>query len=681
MGREQELELVRSALKAGVLPFQALYMYGPGGVGKTSFLFEVSYLCHEAGASAVYLDGRTIEASPDGLYATLRGALGLPANEDPLQAIAHATGRRLVLLDTYEKLQPLDTWLSEVFLRELPENAVLIVAGRNPPSLAWRRQPGWQSMIQALPLRNLGPVESRAYLSKRSIPQEQHLAVLQFTHGHPLALSLVADTYAQRPGFQFRPEEAPDVVRLLLELLVQQVPGQAHRAALEACAIVKFTTEDLLAQMLEVQQGHDLFEWLRGLSFIESGPLGLFPHDLAREVLAADVRWRNPDWYAELHRRARGHYLARIQKGQRHEQQLALIDYIFLHRDNAVVRPFFQSQERGGSLADTMRAGDVPLLVEMVARHEGEASARIAERWLARQPQGALVFRDAEHQPLGFLLTVALHQASPEDLQGDPGAQAAMRYLEQRAPLRPGEASSIFRFWMARDTYQGVSHVQSMAFVNMVRHYLTTASLAFTFIPCSQPELWAAVFAYAELQRLPEADFQVDGRTYGVYGHDWRAMPPLAWLDLLAQREVAAAPQAAPPPPATLSLVVLSQADFAAAVRDALGRMARPSTLEGNPLLRSRLVVSRAGADVGKDARVAALQALLTETVELMGASPKEQRYHQALYHTYVKPTPSQEKAAELVDVPYSSFRRHLKEGIVRVTDVLWHHEIGAGEQ
>jgi len=109
--------------------------------------------------------------------------------------------------------------------------------------------------------------------------------------------------------------------------------------------------------------------------------------------------------------------------------------------------------------------------------------------------------------------------------------------------------------------------------------------------------------------------------------------------------------------------------------------MARPSTLEGNPLLRSRLVVSRAGADVGKDARVAALQALLTETVELMGASPKEQRYHQALYHTYVKPTPSQEKAAELVDVPYSSFRRHLKEGIVRVTDVLWHHEIGAGEQ
>ena len=37
-------------------------------------------------------------------------------------------------------------------------------------------------------------------------------------------------------------------------------------------------------------RGAELFEWLRNLSFIESGPLGLFPHDLAREALVADLR-------------------------------------------------------------------------------------------------------------------------------------------------------------------------------------------------------------------------------------------------------------------------------------------------------------------------------------------------------------------------------------------------------
>jgi hypothetical protein len=37
------------------------------------------------------------------------------------------------------------------------------------------------------------------------------------------------------------------------------------------------------------------------LSFVELSREGLFPHDLAREALVADLRWRNPDWNMELH--------------------------------------------------------------------------------------------------------------------------------------------------------------------------------------------------------------------------------------------------------------------------------------------------------------------------------------------------------------------------------------------
>jgi len=35
--------------------------------------------------------------------------------------------------------------------------------------------------------------------------------------------------------------------------------------------------EALLAQMAKEADVHELFEWLRGLSFIESGQVGLFP--------------------------------------------------------------------------------------------------------------------------------------------------------------------------------------------------------------------------------------------------------------------------------------------------------------------------------------------------------------------------------------------------------------------
>ena len=70
----------------------------------------------------------------------------------------------------------------------------------------------------------------------------------------------------------------PRISRLLLERFVQKVPGPAHRAALEACALARVTTEALLAQMLtqagastlpsdpmSPQGTHELFEWLRGL--------------------------------------------------------------------------------------------------------------------------------------------------------------------------------------------------------------------------------------------------------------------------------------------------------------------------------------------------------------------------------------------------------------------------------
>ena len=45
------------------------------------------------------------------------------------------------------------------------------------------------------------------------------------------------------------------------------------------------TTEALLRDALEREDAHELFSWLRELSFMESGPDGVLPHDLARDAL------------------------------------------------------------------------------------------------------------------------------------------------------------------------------------------------------------------------------------------------------------------------------------------------------------------------------------------------------------------------------------------------------------
>jgi hypothetical protein len=49
--------------------------------------------------------------------------------------------------------------------------------------------------------------------------------------------------------------------------------------------------------------------------------------------------------------------------------------------------------------------------------------------------------------------------------------------------------------------------------------------------------------------------------------------------------------------------------------------------------------------------------------------------YH-ALHHTYFEPAPTQETAAELLDLPFSTYRYHLTNGIRRITEWLWQREL-----
>jgi hypothetical protein len=328
-----------------------------------------------------------------------------------------------------------------------------------------------------------------------------------------------------------------------------------------------------------------------------------------------------------------------------------------------------------------MRETDRLTLRAMVAKHEGEDSANLAAYWFDRQPDSVLIFRDPADQPIGLLMILPLHQITPEQAEGDPVIKTAQTYLRRQAPLRPGEKATFFRFWLAHDTYQAVSPTQSLIFLAATRHYLMTPGLAFTFFTCAEPDFWLPVFIYANLKHIPEVEFEVNGRRYGVYGHDWRVTPPLAWLTMLAERETATEIEAAAPSSVAEPLIVLSQPDFEQAVREALRDFSHLETLHLNPLSRSRLVLSRANSEAGAAQRAVALQTLLREAADSLQATPREIKLYRALYHTYLQPAPSQEKAAELIDVPFSTFRRYLKTAVSRVAERLWQEEIGSARK
>ena len=231
----------------------------------------------------------------------------------------------------------------------------------------------------------------------------------------------------------------------------------------------------------------------------------------------------------------------------------------------------------------------------------------------------------------------------------------------------------MFRFWMAREGYQGVSPTQSVIFLNAVQSYFAHSQLAWSFFPCADPKFWLPALHYMDINYSPEASFEVDNKPYSVFAHDWRAVPVPAWLELLGKRELATdlkpeELESKRPTP----LIVLSEPEFKEAARDALRNFKTPERLMTNALLKSRLISERSESKP----TIELLQALVKEASESLKTTPKNEKCYRAVFRTYLEPAASQEIAAELLDLPFSTYRRHLSRGVEQIVTWLWQGEL-----
>lgn len=676
VGREREISLFEDLAFSNDSQCYLLYIYGPGGQGKTTLVRRLIDLCGERKAEIIYLDGREIEAHPSSLMDHLRNRLVLQPADNAYDILAQRDRRTVIFIDTYEKLSPIDDWVRTDFLPQMPASVFTVISGRNAPGANWLSDSGWRALMKGVQLRNLSPDESAEYLSRRGAPAEFVQATLDFTHGHPLALSMAADLFDQHPDKQFNPAESPDMVRALLEIFLQQVPGPAHKSALEISAMAYLTTQSLLEEVMGINDAGILFDWLRQLSFVEQGREGIYPHDLVREALAADVKWRHPDWYAELHEKVRSYCTKKMTSTTGETQRKYLFELVYLHRGNPMVRPFFDWQESGVFWVDVMQEQDLPAIGAMIGRHEDEGSLAAFSYWRQQPCAQIWVWRDSLKQPVAFLLKINLNEWAPESNCPDPVILHLLDSQKRHLAMRGGEQWAVFRMWMTKDTHQELSHLQSSIFLYIVQYYFTPG-LAVSHLLVSNPDFWMPPFSYADLYPVVELNFQIRDKPYGWYMHDWRKRPVLAWLELLGKREIDAnASLETPIEVPQIQVIVLSEDEFSQSVAEVLRSFHNRDELNNNPLSRSRLIIRHCGEDASAADRIAQLKKSVETALSNMEDSPVDGKFYRVLYRTFINPVGSQEKTADFLNMSFSTYRRYLKSGLERLTEILWREEV-----
>jgi len=638
VGRAVELELFGSALAAAEPPFTVLYVHGAGGIGKSALLRMFAALAEDAGRTVAWVDGHDVEPNPRALQAAVADAS--PAEPG------------LLAVDSYELLAPLDGWLREEFLPGLPAGVLVVIASRQWPAPSWRADPGWRDLLRLVRLGNLPDEDALAYLAAAGLPGELRAEALQLTGGHPLAMTLVADLVAQRgPDALCQAMGDPDVLTVLVSQVLDAAPDHVHRQALETCALVRVTTEPLLRAVLGTEDAHELFGWLRGLSCIEAGPRGLYPHDLAREVLEADLRWRDDTAHRGLRDRIMADVFGRIRAERDGRQQEAIYDLFFQLRSDPVQRRYWQWETLGAAAPEPAGPADREAALALVAAHEGAESAALAARWLDRQPDSFTIYR-TRGELGGVIGLLSLGEAAREDIQADPVTAAAWAHAAAHGPAGPGDEIIIVRFQIDRDAYQRPSQLTNLVSVGHVQRIATHPQVVWSFLVTTDPDFWTPHYAEIGFRRLAP-DVVIAGRRFSVFAHDFR-QPHARW-DPLRPPLHHAVPPSLPRP-------------FEDAVKQALRDLGRDDFLGRNPLLGLRLVREAGGGPAG-------LRAVLVDAAGVLHGHPRDERLFRAVDRTYLRPAPTQERAAELLGLPFSTYRRHLTQGVARIAARLWERE------
>jgi DNA-binding response OmpR family regulator len=521
-------------------------VYGIAGIGKSALVAAFVEDARGHGAAAVSLDCGGIEPTERGFLAALDRAIaaqgaGPPGERRPTATVAEAAaalsglGTRVVLvLDTYEQLRLLDTWLRQEFVPSLHDNTRLALAGREPPVAAWISDFG--DLLAMVPLANLATEDAAALLRRDGLTGADAARVIRFTHGHPLALRLAASARGARPDLTVPDAAVATVVSQLARVYLSGL-DQETRAVLDAACTLRRPTLSLLAALRPDVPAQDAYDMLRPLPFVEFGPDGLVVHDTVREVVAALLRVNDPPAYRAYRIAAWRQLRRELRTAPPADLWRYTADLLYLIENPAVREAFFPSASQGYAV-ERARPSDVDQIIAIAGAHQPAAAVAVLRSWWDAMPAA---FRVARH-PAG---SVAAYQCLCEAtsvparlLAADPVAAVWREHLRAN-PVPRGQQVLFLRHMLAADGGEATTPAQAALILDLKRRYLEMRP-RLRRIYSQAADATAALFQLGPLgfAPVPDGGAQIGGTTYHANYNDFGPSSIDGWLTDLAAREM-----------------------------------------------------------------------------------------------------------------------------------------------
>jgi hypothetical protein len=230
--------------------------------------------------------------------------------------------------------------------------------------------------------------------------------------------------------------------------------------------------------------------------------------------------------------------------------------------------------------------------------------------------------------------------------------------------LRPGERALVHATWVTPAVSRSLHSVLALALASHVERIVVSSEIS-----CScflhnlaggqAPAYWGQ-FGLQSIACLGE------GEALDVRCREWSRQLLLDWL---AHPAPFADEEFAEP--------FLDRDHFAQAVARALRDVSRPERLRGNPLLTAGFIERMVGPGASEGQRIQVLRGMLERAIHELGLRPQYRRWQAVAETAYLHPVESQERMAERLGIPFSTYRRHLKSATEWITDFLWQLEVG----